>query len=108
MATVINKAIIKHPQEQAFVDGIITLVTEQGFDGIQIVRSPTCFGAQAKPYKVSKRNGKSLFKLNLGSCYPSYPESGVDYRPNRLIDYTPQIEKFITSAKVEKFLEDTA
>jgi len=107
MTTVINKATIKHQQEQAFVDGIVKLVNEQGFDMIQIVRSPKTFGAQAKPYKVSKRNGKSLFKLNLGSCYPNYFD-GVDYSPESLIDYTPKIQKFITSARVKKFVEETA
>ena len=107
MTTVINKATIKHQQEQVFVDSIVKLVTEQNFDMIQIVRSPTTFGARAKPYKVSKRDGKSLFKLNLGSCYPSYFD-GVDYRPESLIDYTPNIKKFIASTKVQKFLGETA
>ena len=107
MTTVINKATIKHHQEQMFVNGIIELVTEQNFDMIQIVRSPKSFGAQAKPYKVCKRDGKSLFKLNLGSCYPSYFD-GVDYRPESLIDYTPNIKKFITSTRVKKYVKETA
>ena len=103
MTTVINKAVIKHAQEKAFVDGIINLIEKHGFDTIQIVRSPRTFGAQARPYKVSKRNGKSLFKLNLGSCYPSYFD-GVDYRPDSLIDYTANIDKFVKSARVREFL----
>ena len=104
MATVINKATIKHKQEQNFVNGIITIAEKQGFDIVQIVRSPKSFGAQAKPYKVTKRNGKSVFKLNLGSCYPSYFD-GVDYSAESLIDYTPNIEKFVSSARVKRFLE---
>ena len=107
MTIVINKASIKHQTEKAFVNGIIDAVTEQNFDMIQIVRSPKSFGAQAHPYKVAKRNGKSLFKLNLGSCYPSY-FNGVDYDADSLIDYTPNIKQFISSAKVQKFLEKTA
>ena len=94
MTTIINKATIKHEQEQNFVNGIIELVEKQGFDLIQIVRSPKSFGAQAKPYKVSKRNGKSLFKLNLGSCYPCYFD-GVDYHSNY---FTQDVSNFYPAA----------
>ena len=108
MTTVVNKASIKNQTEKAFVDGIINAVSKQNFDMIKIVRSPKCFGAQAHPYKVSKkRNGQSIFNLNLGGCYPS-DFNGVDYREGSLIDYTQQIKKFIQSPRVKNFLKEIA
>ncbi len=98
-----NLANIKHQTEQNFVDGVVNVVSKQGFDAMKIVRHPKSYGAKAKPYKVSKKSGVSIFKLNLGSCYPHYFD-GVDYRSESLIDCTSNIEKFITSTKVKNFL----
>jgi hypothetical protein len=97
--TILCKAKLQNTEEQALVNELNTVATDAGIVQTLIRRQPTSFGAMAKPYKVCKRKGVVTLDINLGSWHHYALNFGVS---------TDKVKAFVNSAKVQKYVRETA
>jgi len=97
--TIVCKAKLKNTEEQQLVNELNDIATDAGIVQTLVRRQPTSFGAMAKPYKVCKRKGVITLDINLGTWNDYAINFGVS---------TDKVKAFVNSAKVQKYVKETA